>query len=57
MEKDHADGYNRKFFDVLMNEIPEYDLEGQKITKLNSVQGLDVKKGQKVDEKIIALAR
>ena len=54
MEAQHADGYNRKFFDVLLDEIPDQDLEGQKIGHLKSIGGLEVKKGKKVDEDLIA---
>lgn len=57
LEAQHADGYNRKFFDVLMSEIPEHDLEGQKIGQLKSIGGLELKKGKTVDEDLIAQVR
>lgn len=57
LEAQHADGYNRKFFDVLLEEIPDQDLEGQKIGRLKSIGGLEVKKGKKVDEDLIAQVR
>ena len=56
LEEQHATGFNRRFFDILMSEIPEHDLEGQKITHLKSIGGLEVKKG-KVDENLIAQVR
>ena len=43
LEEQHSTGYNRKFFDVLMSEIPEHDLDGQKISHLKSIGGLEVK--------------
>ena len=54
MEEQHADAYNQKYFDILANEIPETDLEGQKINKLTSIGNLEVKKGKMVDEHMIA---
>ena len=39
-----------------MSEIPEHDLDNQKITRLNCIGGLEVKKG-KVDENFIAQVR
>ena len=33
-----------------MEEIPEHDLEGQKITRSRNVGDFELKKGQKVDE-------
>jgi hypothetical protein len=36
-----------------MSEIPEHDLDGQKISHLKSIGGLEVKQG-KVDENLIA---
>jgi hypothetical protein len=40
-----------------MKEIPENDLEGQKIGMLKSIGGLEVKRGQQVDEQLIAEVR
>lgn len=40
-----------------MHEIPENDLEGQKIGILKSIGGLELKKGQQVDEQLIAEVR
>lgn len=40
-----------------MNEIPDQDLEGQKITILKSVGDFEVAKGQNVDEALIAQLR
>jgi hypothetical protein len=37
LENQHANGYNRHFFDILLSEIPENDLEGQKIRILKSI--------------------
>jgi hypothetical protein len=56
LEEQHATGYNRRFFDILMNEIPDHDLDGQKISHLKSIGGLEVKNG-KVDENLIAQVR
>ena len=57
LESQHANGYNRHFFDILLSEIPENDLEGQKIRVLKSIGGLEVKKGHNVDEHLIAQVR
>lgn len=57
LESQHADGFNRKWFDILLAEIPDKDLEGQKIGHLKSIGGLEVKKGKTVDEDIIAQVR
>jgi hypothetical protein len=57
MEQQHANGYNQKFFTILMNEIPETDLEGQKINQIKSVGTLELKKGQTVDEELISQVR
>jgi hypothetical protein len=54
LEDQYADGYNRQFFDILMAEIPENDLEGQKINVLKSIGSLDVAKGGQVGESLIA---
>lgn len=45
LEEKHADGYNRKYFDILMEEIPEHDLEGQKIARSRNVGDFELKKG------------
>lgn len=57
LEDQYADGYNRKFFDVLMDEIPENDLEGQKINVLKSIGCLEVAEGTQVGEALIADVR
>ena len=52
LEEQYADGYNRHLFDKLMEEIPEHDLEGQRIATIKSVGCVEVKNG-KVDEELI----
>mmetsp|Transcript_31702 Transcript_31702/g.48555 ORF Transcript_31702/g.48555 Transcript_31702/m.48555 type:complete len:168 (+) Transcript_31702:597-1100(+) len=57
LESQHATSFNRKFFDVLVSEIPETDLEGQKISVLRSIGDLELKKGRVVGEDMIAEVR
>jgi len=54
LESQHANGYNRQFFDILLSEIPENDLEGQKIRILKSIGDFQLKKGQSINEHLIA---
>ena len=45
IEDQYSTGFNRRYFDVLMSEIPDTDLEGQKIARLKSIGGLELKRG------------
>ena len=53
-EEKYSDPYNRQFFDKLLDEIPDTDLEGNKIKKLRSIHNLELPRGKKVDEDYIA---
>lgn len=57
LESQHANGYNRHWFDILLAEIPETDLEGQKIRILKSIGDFELKKNQNVNEHLIAEVR
>ena len=46
---------NSEYFDVLLAEVPEKDLEGMKLTTMGA--HLPIKKGQIVDEAVIAGVR
>lgn len=46
----HADPYNARWFDKLLDEIPTQTLEGAKVTKIRSVQNLELPPGKVVDE-------
>jgi hypothetical protein len=50
----HADPYNARWFDKLLDEIPTQTLEGAKVTKIRSVQNLELPPGKVVDEQFIA---
>lgn len=54
LEDKYATGYNRKFFDILMAELPDHDLEGQKICHTKSIGHLELKAGTNMDEQMIA---
>lgn len=53
----HADPYNSRWLDKLLEEIPTTDLEGNKVHKLRSIQNLELPRGKSVNELYIANLR
>lgn len=57
MEQQHLNSSNKELFQKLMSELPQHDLDGQKLCRLKSVGGLELKPGQSCDHVLIAKLR